>query len=92
MQDVLEAIETELKGCVTIVGYRAKQQRLGGQITTIVFIAKETAHHIPKIIDPDDVEAHSKRRLKRRYIEAKVQTTFEVTLTKPMTLNRNLEI
>ena len=61
-------------------------------ITTIVFIAKETAHHIPKIIDPDDVEAHSKRRLKRRYIEAKVQTTFEVTLTKPMALNRNLEI
>ena len=76
VQDVLEAIETELKGSVTIIVQSNKDQAVNDYNR---FIAKETVHHIPKIIHPDGVEAHLKHRLKRRYIEAKVQTTFEVT-------------
>ncbi|XP_068712010.1 uncharacterized protein [Montipora foliosa] len=67
--DILNAIETELRGSGSIGGYRAMQQRLVNIHGVVV--DKETVRQILKIVDPAGVEARSKHRLKRRQYRSK---------------------
>jgi len=69
VQDILHAIETELKGSGGIIGYRAMHQRLVNHHNLV--IDKETVRTILRIVDPVGVENRSKHRLKRRQYRSK---------------------
>ena len=62
--DVYRAIERELRGSGSTMGYRQMTQRLlhGHGM----FVDKETVRQLLKILDPEGVEARSKHRLQRR--------------------------
>ena len=61
---VLSAIEQELKGSGSEVGYRAIWQRLVVEHGLVV--AKETVRHALRVFDPDGVERRLRHRLQRR--------------------------
>ena len=69
MEDVLKAIETELNGSASIVGYRGMWQRLINEYNLV--IDKETVRRILKIVDPAGVELRSRHRLRRRQYRGK---------------------
>ena len=69
MEDVLKAIEKELNGSGSIVGYRGMWQRLVSDHNLV--IDKETVRHILKIVDPEGVELRSRHRLRRRQYRGK---------------------
>ena len=63
MEDALKAIETELNGSGSIVGYRGMWQRLIHEYNLV--IDKETVHRILKIVDPAGVELCSRLRCRQ---------------------------
>ena len=64
IDDVLQAVETDLSGSGRIVGYRGMWQRLRQDHNLV--IGKETVRHVLRIVDPEGVERRSKNRLRRR--------------------------
>ena len=69
MEDVLQAIETELNESGSIVGYRGMWQRLINDHNLVT--DKETVRRILKIVDPAEVELRSRHRLRRRQYRGK---------------------
>lgn len=72
--EVVAAVERELRGSGRLIGYRQMHQGLRTDYGLVV--DRETVRTILKTLDPDGVERRSKRKLKRRNITAKDQTTF----------------
>ena len=69
MDAVLQAIDTELNGSGSTVGYRALWQRLLCDHNLV--IGKETVRRVLRIVDPTGVERHSRNRLRRRQYQGK---------------------
>ena len=67
--EVAQAIERELEGSASSLGYRAMHQRL--QIGHGLVASRETVRQILKIVDPEGIERRSRHRLKRRQYKAK---------------------
>ena len=61
LEEVLEALEAELRGSRSLLGYRAMHQRLVNQhrLTT----TREVVCHALRIFDPEGVELRSRQRL-----------------------------
>ncbi|KAJ7381392.1 hypothetical protein OS493_001526 [Desmophyllum pertusum] len=69
LDEVVEAVEAELRGSGSLLGYRAMHQRLinqHGLVTT-----REVVRHVLKIFDPEGVEHRSRHRLRRRVYRCK---------------------
>ena len=67
--EVVEAVEEELRGSGSVVGYRAMHQRLvinHGLVTT-----REIVRQVLKTFDLEGVELRSRHRLRRRVYRAK---------------------
>ena len=64
MRTVLTAVEQELRGSGSDVGYRSVWQRLVTDHGLVV--CKETVRHALRIIDPDGVDRRLRHRLQRR--------------------------
>ena len=64
MRTVLTAIEQELRGSGSDVGYRSVWQRLVTDHGLVV--CKETVRHALRIFDPDGVDRWLRHRLQRR--------------------------
>ena len=62
--DVLEAMQCELKGSGNVTGYRSMHQRLRNCHRLV--ISREAVRQALKILDPEGVEARSRHCLKRR--------------------------
>lgn len=69
MDAVLQAIDTELNGSGSTVGYRALWQRLLCDHNLV--IGKETVRRVLRIVDPTGVERRSRNRLRRRQYRGK---------------------
>lgn len=69
LQEVLTAIQLEIEGSGSCIGYRAMWQRL--LVDHRLRISKETVREAMRIIDPDGVEQRLKHRLRRRQYRAK---------------------
>ena len=67
--DVLAAVENELNGSGSSVGYRLMHQRL--RIDYHLQVDRETVRLVLKALDPEGVEARSKRKLRRRKYRSK---------------------
>ena len=67
--DVIAAIEKELSGSGSSIGYRQMHQRL--QISHHLQVDRETVRQIVKALDPDGVEMRSSRKLQRRKYRSK---------------------
>ena len=67
--EVVAAIERELQGSGSLIGYRLMHQRLTTDYGLVV--DRETVRNILKTLDPDGVERRSKHRLKRRKYKSK---------------------
>ena len=62
--DVIAAIEKELSGSGSSIGYGQMHQRL--QISHHLQVDRETVRQIVKALDPDGVEIRSRRKLQRQ--------------------------
>jgi hypothetical protein len=69
VEDVVCAIENELKGSGSVIGYRSMHQRLTNEYGLIV--TRNTVRVVMKILDSDGVESRSRHRLRRRLYNAK---------------------
>ena len=69
MQDILHAVETEMKGSGSIIGYRTMHQRLVNHHNLV--ICKESFLNILRIVVPVGVENRSSYRLERRQYRSK---------------------
>ena len=69
LEEVVEAVEAELKGSGSLLGYRAMHQRLVNhhRLTT----TREVVLHALQIFDPEGVELRSRQRLRRRLYRCK---------------------
>ena len=67
--EVAQAIEMELKGSASSLGYRAMHQRL--QIEHGLVTSRETVREILKIVDSEGVKRRSRHKLKRRQYKVK---------------------
>ena len=68
-QEIISAVERELRGSGSSIGYRLMHQRLRNDYGLVV--DKETVRLTLKTLDPEGVERRSKQRLKRRKYSAK---------------------
>ena len=64
LDTVLRAIEEELQGSGSTIGYRAMWQKLKTEGNLVV--SKETVRHALKILDPSGVSSRLRHRLQRR--------------------------
>ena len=69
LEDVVRAIEDELKGGGSAVGYRSMHQRLTNEYGLVV--TRNTVRRVLKILDSGGVESRSRHRLRRRLYSAK---------------------
>ena len=69
VEDVVCAIENELKGSGSVIGYRSMHQRLTNEYGLIV--TTNTVQVVMKILDSDGVESRSRHQLRRRLYNAK---------------------
>lgn len=69
VDEVCDAIETELSGSGSIIGYRAMHQRLTNEYGLVT--TRETVRRILKFVDPEGVELRLRHRLRRRMYRAK---------------------
>ena len=67
--DVIAAVEEELKGSGSSIGYRLMHQRL--RIDYRLHVDRETVRQVLKGLDPDGVNMRSKRKLQRRKYRTK---------------------
>ena len=64
LNEVVEAVEEELRGSGSLLGCRAMHQRLinqRGLVTT-----REVVRHVLRVFDPEGVDCRSQHRLRRR--------------------------
>ena len=66
---VISAIEQELEGSGSCIGYRAMWQRLRNGLGMLV--SRETVRHALRIIDPEGVSERLRNRLRRRQYRGK---------------------
>ena len=66
---VIRAIDQEIRGSGSCIGYRAMWQRLRNDHGLVV--SRETVRHALRIIDPDGVSQRLRNRLRRRQYRAK---------------------
>ena len=66
---VVGAVEREIQGSGSLIGYRLLYQRLRTDYGLVA--NRETVRYILKTLDPDGVERRSKHRLKRRKYQSK---------------------
>ena len=64
LRDVCEALEEELKGSGSLLGYRQMTQRL--TIKRGLNVSRENVRELLRILDPHGVKRRSKNRLRRR--------------------------
>ena len=69
MQDILHAVETEMKGSGSSIDYRTMHQRLVNHHNLV--ICKECFRNILRIVDPVGIENRSSYRLERRQYRSK---------------------
>lgn len=69
LDDIIEAVEKELMGSGSLLGYRAMHRRLLNQYGLIT--SREVVRQVLKIFDPEGVEHRSKHRLRRRVYRSK---------------------
>lgn len=67
--NVIAAVENELNGSGSSIGYRLMHQRL--RIDYGLQVDRETVRQVLKALDPEGVEARSKRKLQRRKYRSK---------------------
>ena len=67
--EVIRAVERELRGSGSLLGYRQMHQRLRRRYGFT--INRESVRLILKTLDPDGVEQRSRRRLRRRQYRSK---------------------
>lgn len=67
--EIVSAVERELRGSGSSIGYRLMHQRLGNYYGLVV--VRETVRLILKTLNPEGVERRCRRRLKRRKYYAK---------------------
>ena len=66
--EIINALESELKGSGSSIGYRQMHHRL--TMNHGLFINRETVRKALKLLDPDGVSCRSKHELKRRMYRA----------------------
>ena len=64
LNEVVQAVEEELRGSGSLLGYRAMHQRLINQYGLVT--TREVVRHVLRIFDPEGVEYRSRHRLRRR--------------------------
>ena len=69
LRDIIAAVEQELEGSGSLIGYWQMHQRL--QIDYGLVVSKETARLTLKTLDPSGVERRSQHKLKWRSYSAK---------------------
>ena len=69
IEEVIAAVERELDGSGSLIGYRQMHQRL--RVDYGLVVSRETVRHALKLLDPDGVERRSQHKLKRRAYSAK---------------------
>ena len=69
LREVCQAVEEELRGSGSNVGYRQMTQRLVNDYGLVV--DKETVRKLLKILDPEGVELRARRSLKKRQYRTK---------------------
>ena len=69
MNEVVQAVEEELRGSGTILGYRAMHQRLTNDHNLVV--TRDVVRRVLKILDPEGVEARSRHKLRKRKYHTK---------------------
>jgi hypothetical protein len=67
--EIINAIESELRSSGSSIGYRQMHQRLTANYG--LFINRETVRKALKLLDPDGVACRSKHKLRRRMYRAK---------------------
>ena len=69
LNEVVQAVEEELRGSGSLLGYRAMHQRLIDQYGLVT--TREVVRHVLRIFDPEGVEYRSRHRLRRRLYRCK---------------------
>ncbi|XP_068750938.1 uncharacterized protein [Montipora capricornis] len=69
INEVVQAVEEELRGTGSLLGYRAMHQRLINQHGLVT--SREVVRHALRIFDPQGVEQRSRHRLRRRVYRCK---------------------
>ena len=69
LEEVVEAVEAELRGSGSLLGYRAMHQRLVNHHRLAT--TREVVRHALRIFDPEGVELRSRQRLRRRVYRCK---------------------
>ena len=69
LNEVVQAVEEELRGSGSLLGYRAMHQRLINQYGLVT--TREVVRHVLRIFDPEGVEYRSRHRLRRRLYRCK---------------------
>ena len=69
LNEVVEAVEEELRGSGSLLGYRAMRQRLINQHRLVT--TREVVRHVLRVFDPEGVEHRSQHRLRRRIYRCK---------------------
>ena len=69
LNEVVQAVEEELRGSGSLLGYRAMHQRLINQYGLVT--TREIVRHVLRIFDPEGVEYRSRHRLRRRLYRCK---------------------
>ena len=64
LNEVVEAVEEELRGSGSLLGYRAMHQRLVNQHGLVT--TREVVRHVLRVFDPEGVEHRSQHRIRRR--------------------------
>ena len=69
MNEIVDAIENELQGSGSLLGYRLMHQKLG--LSYGLVVNRETVRVVMKALDPEGVERRSQHRLVRRKYHTK---------------------
>ena len=69
LEEVVEAVDTELRGSGRLLGYRAMHQRLVNHHRLVT--TREVVRHTLRTFDPEGVELRSRQRLRRRVYRCK---------------------
>lgn len=69
VNEIVDAIESELQGSGRLLGYRLMHKRIG--LSHSLVVDRETVRAVMKALDPEGVERRSQHRLVRRNYRAK---------------------
>ena len=69
VNEIVDAIESELQGSGRLLGYRLMHKRIG--LSHSLVVDRETVRAVMKALDPEGVERRSQHRLVRRNYHAK---------------------